>query len=145
MEAREAMLEGSRILLVEDEYLLASLLKEILEDLGAEVIGPFARVGPALDSLHDDAMPQIALLDVNLGGEDSFPIADALARHDIPSVLLTGYDAGTLPERYRHLPCLYKPIDLAAIHRGFVPLAANAAGGGRGRTSTRDVRFDFSH
>ena len=145
MEAREAMLEGSRILLVEDEYLLASLLKEILEDLGAEVIGPFARVGPALDSLHDDAMPQIALLDVNLGGEDSFPIADELARHDIPSVLLTGYDAGTLPERYRHLPCLYKPIDLAAIHRGFVPLAANAAGGGRGRTSTRDVRFDFSH
>lgn len=108
-------LSGRRVMIVEDEYLLASALQDVIERLGADVLGPFARVQQAMQTLEAGDLPDVGLLDVNLGSEYSFPLADALAAHGIPTVLITGYDTTTLPEGYRSLSYLRKPFDVASI------------------------------
>lgn len=108
-------LDGKRVLIVEDEYLLASILQDAVEDLGAEVVGPFAKVQPALQAIAMEGPPDIALLDVNLGTEQSYPVADELFQRSVPVALLTGYDTSALPAPYRTLPCLRKPFDMASI------------------------------
>ncbi len=108
-------LAGRKVMIVEDEYLLASALQDAVEQLGAEVVGPFARVQQAMQSIDAGVLPDVGLLDVNLGSEYSFPLADALAQRGIPTVLITGYDTGALPEAYRSLSYLRKPFDMASI------------------------------
>jgi len=125
-------LAGKKVLIVEDEYLLASVLRDVVEDLGADVLGPFPKVQPALHVFAEGRMPDIGLLDVNLGTENSFPLADELARRGIPTVLLTGYDAGTLPPQYRGFAYLRKPIDLASVTAVLERLGAGIETGGQG-------------
>lgn len=108
-------LAGRKVMIVEDEYLLASALQDAVEQLGGEVVGPFARVQQAMQSIDAGDLPDVGLLDVNLGSEYSFPLADALAQRGIPAVLITGYDTGALPEAYRSLSYLRKPFDMASI------------------------------
>ena len=108
-------LSGRNVLIVEDEYLLASALKEAVELLGGRVVGPFARVQQAMQSIQTGEMPDVGLLDVNLGSEYSYPLADALVEREIPTVLITGYDPDALPEAYRSLSYLRKPFDLASV------------------------------
>lgn len=119
-------LKGLKVLIVEDEYLLASLLKDVVEDLGASVVGPFSKVEPALQQVASGQLPDVGLLDVNLGTESSFPLADELSRRGIPTALLTGYDVNALPEQYRGLAYLRKPIDLAAVHNVLENLGSRA-------------------
>ena len=108
-------LAGRKVMIVEDEYLLASALQDAVEQMGAEVVGPFARVQQAMQSIDAGELPDVGLLDVNLGSEYSYPLADALARLGIPAVLITGYDTSALPEAYRSLSYLRKPFDMASI------------------------------
>jgi DNA-binding NtrC family response regulator len=108
-------LAGRTVLILEDEYLLASALQDAVEQMGAMVIGPFSRVQQALQSIDDGHVPDVGLLDVNLGSEYSYPLADLLAERGIPTVLITGYDTSALPEAYRSLSYLRKPFDLASI------------------------------
>lgn len=108
-------LSGRNVLIVEDEYLLASALQEAVELLGGRVVGPFARVQQAMQSIQTGEMPDVGLLDVNLGSEYSYPLADALVERGIPTVLITGYDPDALPEAYRSLSYLRKPFDLASV------------------------------
>jgi len=75
---------GRRVLLVEDEALVAMLIGDALSDAGAVVIGPFAAVAPALAAIAD-MPPELAILDLNLGGESSLPIADDLVARGVPS------------------------------------------------------------
>jgi CheY-like chemotaxis protein len=79
-----------RVLVVEDEPIVGILLEDMLLDLGVEVIGPAASVAEAL-ALVGQAEFDAALLDVNLGGERSYPVAEALAARGIPFLFLTGY------------------------------------------------------
>lgn len=109
-----SLLQGRRILIVEDDYLLAEDLRVELKHMGAEVLGPVARVGPALDLLSDGCRPDAAALDVNLGGELVYPVADLLLRRGVPFVFLTGYDRSSLPPAYAHVGCYEKPVD---VHR----------------------------
>jgi DNA-binding response OmpR family regulator len=118
-----------RVLLVEDNYLLASALQEAMEQMGAEVLGPYAHVAPALVGLDAAAQVDAGLLDINLGNEQSFPIADALAQRGVPTVLLTGYDTAALPAPYRELPCLQKPVNLAAMLAALAGLGIGAPSG----------------
>lgn len=105
------------VLVVEDDYLLASSLRASLVMCGFSVMGPYPGVGPALDGLaRASAPPDAALLDVNLRDETSFPVVDALQARHVP-VLLTGYDATSLPQRYRRLPRFQKPVNEAEIER----------------------------
>ncbi|MFN3688123.1 HWE histidine kinase domain-containing protein [Salinarimonas sp.] len=101
---------GAKVLLVEDSLLTALDVSESLDNLGYQVLGPAARVADALRIVERDR-PHVAVLDINLGDEDSFPIADRLVRENIPFVFLTGYDAQSiLPERFRDVPCIAKPF-----------------------------------
>jgi DNA-binding response OmpR family regulator len=103
-----------RILVVEDEYLLAADLAEAFEARGAVVIGPVATVDEAMLAVATNWIDR-AVLDVNLDGEMSFEIADRLERAGIPYVLATAYRAEQLPERFRGKPRLEKPYGLAAL------------------------------
>ena len=107
--------DGLRLLVVEDEYLLALYLSEALEDLGASVVGPVASVDAALDLIASDPEIDAAILDVNLGSESVYPVADALASRQVPFVFASGYDRDALPERYRVFDVCCKPLDPVAV------------------------------
>ena len=103
-------LAGRRILIVEDEALVAMLVEDALLDAGAEVIGPVATVAEAM-SLLDAEAPDAAVLDLNLAGETSTPVADVLATRGVPFVVATGYGAEGLPAGHASVPVLAKPYD----------------------------------
>jgi DNA-binding NtrC family response regulator len=111
----ERSLHRCRILVVEDEYLLADELALELEDEGAVVLGPVSNVQHALALLDSEATPDGAILDVNLGGELAFPIADALIGRGVPLIFTSGYDPAVFPDRYSHVPKCEKPFDMNRI------------------------------
>lgn len=98
-----------RVLVVEDEMLVAMNIEDMLLDLGHEVAGLASRLEPAL-SLARDAQFDLAMLDVNLAGEPSFPVAALLAGRGIPYLFATGYGAKGIPDEYRSAPVLQKPF-----------------------------------
>ena len=108
-------LRNCRILVVEDEYYMAEELLQELTDAGALVIGPVASIERALIVLDPRSLPDGAILDVNLGGEPVFPLADALIARGVPFVFTTGYDPTTLPDRFAHVPICEKPINVGRI------------------------------
>jgi CheY-like chemotaxis protein len=111
-DTRNNELVGLRVLLVEDEYLIATDLADALRDAGAAVVGPAATVKRALDLIADiGCRLNFAILDVNLGNELVYPLADRLAARGIPFVFTTGYDQGSIPSAYANVPRYEKPID----------------------------------
>lgn len=108
-------LRGWRVLVVEDDYLIASDLKAELKGAGAEVLGPVPDLAGAMALLG--SAPDGAILDVNLGGEMVFPLADELRERRIPFVFATGYECGSIPERYARHPCLEKPLAVRDVAR----------------------------
>jgi len=113
--ARSAdVLRNARILVVEDEVLVAALLEDRLEALGCNVIGPAMSVGEALELLKGDDI-DAAVLDVNLGGEKVFPVADALAAKDIPFIFATAYGASGVDARHSRREILDKPYQERAL------------------------------
>ena len=100
---------GRRVLLVEDEMLVVWLLEDMLADLGCVVVGPAASVNQALAMIDAEAF-DAAVLDVNLDGQMSYPVADALTARGMPFVFSTGYDKDTLRDGYRTFPVLQKPF-----------------------------------
>lgn len=109
-----AALEGVRVLVVEDEYLVAILIEEILKSAGCIVRGPIPRLPDALDAVdHDDY--DAAVLDVNLAGERIDPVAQALSRRKVPFVFVTGYGEGVLSEEFAERPRLCKPFRMADL------------------------------
>jgi CheY-like chemotaxis protein len=98
-----------RVLLVEDEIFVVWLVEDMLADLGCAVVGPASSVNQALAMIDAEAI-DAAVLDVNLNGQMSYPIADALAARGVPFVFSTGYDKDALLDGYRTFPVLQKPI-----------------------------------
>ena len=107
----EEFLRGRRVLVVEDDYFLADDMKAEFERAGAEVLGPVGRVKEALDLLDACERLDGAILDINLGGEKVYDVADALRARAIPFVFATGYDAEIIPERYAWATRCEKPIE----------------------------------
>lgn len=103
-------LRGRRVLLVEDEYLLAKDVGEELERQGALVLGPVPSVTEALDLLASDPPPDAAILDINLGGEMVYPVAEALRACAIPFIFTTGYEAEAILPAYAGVPRAEKPL-----------------------------------
>jgi len=110
-------LAGRRLLVVEDEYLLAAEVVKELRSQGAEVIGPVATIADALDLLAETERVDAALLDLNLCGEMAFPIADALMERRVPFVFATGYDRFAIPPRYVDVRRFEKPVDVRDVAR----------------------------
>jgi CheY-like chemotaxis protein len=107
-------LAGLRVLVVEDEALIAMDLAATLRRVGCTTIGPARHVATAMCHVASDA-PDVALLDVNLAGEEVFPVADALADRQVPFVFLTGYGRNVIPDRFRDRPLLGKPYSTAPL------------------------------
>ena len=107
-------LAGKRILVVENEYFIASDLARALRTADAVVIGPVGDLGRGLALLAIER-PDAAILDVNLEGETSFPLADRLAERAVPYLFLTGYDGWALPGGYRAAPRVAKPFPMEAV------------------------------
>ncbi|HTG39607.1 response regulator [Sphingomonas sp.] len=114
------MTEAQRILIVEDEPLIAMMLEDFLDALGKQVAGTVETVASALDRVAAGGI-DAAILDVNLrGGEKSWPVADALAAADIPFVLATGGD--TLAPGHTSRPVLAKPFTMDGVERALAAL-----------------------
>ncbi len=109
-----AGLAGRRVLVAEDDYVIADALCQELEAAGAEVAGPAPDVAAALALLAQGAI-DAAVLDVNLRGEMAWPVADALLARGVPFVFATGYDVSVIPARYAGVACCEKPVGLAEI------------------------------
>ena len=104
-------LTGARVLVLEDETLVSMMVEDMLLDLGCEVLGPFAKLDQALEFVGKaQGGIDAALLDVNLGGVRSFPMAEDLAIKGVPFVFTTGYDESGLPDIWRGRPTLRKPF-----------------------------------
>jgi DNA-binding response OmpR family regulator len=106
-----------RVLLVEDETLVAMMLEEILQELGCEVVGPVGRIDAARAAIEDDGL-DCALLDINLHGQPAYPLAELLTEHAVPFGFVTGYGDGGVPAKFGAHPVLQKPFnnhDLAAM------------------------------
>jgi CheY-like chemotaxis protein len=103
-----------RVLVVEDEYLIRMLLEDMLADLG---YGVAAAVGTVAEASEFAASGDFnaAILDVNLDGQEIFPVADILAGRSLPFVFVTGYGERSLPDRYRDRPALQKPFQVEQL------------------------------
>ena len=108
-------LSGLSILVVEDDYHLAEELYLGLQEAGARVLGPVPSVADAMGVLALHPRPDAAVLDVNLGGEFSWPIVDALLARRVPVLLASGYDDSVFPPQYRNLPLCEKPFSIATL------------------------------
>ena len=102
-------LKGLRVLLVEDQMIVALEIEDMLHQAGCEVVGPVGDLRSALTLAHDEAL-DAAVLDVNLDGDKIFPVAEELQERGIPFILATGYGEAALPEKWRDSLRLCKPF-----------------------------------
>ena len=98
-----------RILIVEDETMIAMMVEDFLTELGWDVVGPAGSLDSAL-AMAKDADIDAAVLDVNLNGRDSFAAADILGGRNIPFVFASGYGSDGIAHRFRDVPILTKPF-----------------------------------
>jgi CheY-like chemotaxis protein len=123
----ESVFSGLRVLVVEDEALVAMLVEDMLTDLGCIVVGPMADIESAL-AVVDEAAIDCALLDVNLGGKPIFPVADALKAKGVPFAFASGYGEAGVREDHRGAPVLQKPFREADLAKALGALAVAKAG-----------------
>jgi CheY-like chemotaxis protein len=101
---------GRQILIVEDNFLVATAIAQMLETRGFEIIGPVGTVRDALALVKNCERIDGAVLDVNLHGTMAYPIVDALRSKSVPLVFMTGYDRRSIEPGYADVPCMQKPV-----------------------------------
>ena len=114
---------GLQIFLVEDEALVAATLEDMLAEFGCVLAGAAANVTDALAAVQGATAIDAAILDVHLGGEKVFPVADLLVRREIPIVFSTGFGPADLAVRYPESRLLEKPYQPEALAGLLVELA----------------------
>ncbi len=102
-------LQGLKVFVVEDEAIIAMMLEDMLSDLGCNVIGPCTGLKQAHEMLAGAETPNVAILDVNVGGEQVYPVATALKERGVPLVFATGYGSVGLAEVWRACVTVQKP------------------------------------
>ena len=119
-EPPQDLLDGQRVLLVEDSLIIALDAEDIVARLGAQDVVTASSVDSALD-LIAAAPPTVAILDINLGSTTSFAIADALLERDVPFMFATGYgEQAKFPDVHRGRPVVQKPYTIGNIARALV-------------------------
>jgi DNA-binding response OmpR family regulator len=101
--------ERLRVLVVEDEMLLAMQMEDTLADFGCDVVGPVARIADGVELAGSERLDG-AILDINVSGADVFPIARQLAERGIPFIFVSGYASTNLPPEWSGRPTLQKPF-----------------------------------
>jgi len=117
-----AILAGRRILVVEDEMLVAMSIEDTLIDAGGEVVGPAPTVGRALGLLQDEPKIDAVVLDMNLQGHSGLPVADACDERSIPFLILSGYGDTALSGTRHAAPILSKPFASAVLVKALTTL-----------------------
>ena len=107
----DGSLQDVRVLIVEDEALVAMLLEDMLEDMGCKLVGSASTVAQALETARA-AEIDVAILDMNLGGKPVLPVAEVLASRGKPFIFATGYGESGVPEAWRDRPTLQKPFSM---------------------------------
>jgi len=125
-----------RVLLVEDEALVAMMIQECLTEYGHSVVGPIGRAAEALAAAKQGEF-DAAILDINLSDGMAYPVAEILSQRGVPFAFVTGYEADTVDERFSNVPVLQKPIERQMLQRLFVSNAASAAAPYAGRAKAR--------
>jgi len=105
---------GCRVLIVEDDYFLATELARVLELHGALPLGPVASVEESRRLVAEQA-PHVVLLDINLRGESTFGLATELRQRGVATIFTTGYDNAVLPPALRDMDFIRKPVDVPAL------------------------------
>lgn len=132
-----------RVLLVEDELLIALSVESMLAELGYAVVGPVARLDEAVERARDEPLDG-ALLDISLGRDDVFPVAEVLAARGVPFVFASGYTGGALPDRFRGRPHLQKPFSMRQLKSRLAQVVRDPGGpdrspdGARGEHASRN-------
>jgi CheY-like chemotaxis protein len=109
-EASSLPFIGLKILLVEDEYVIASDLKTILFNLGATILGPAGTIAAAEKLIAANPLPNAAILDINVRGVLVYPIAENLVSQGVPFVFVSGYSSDTVPAEFAAAPHCEKPV-----------------------------------
>jgi DNA-binding response OmpR family regulator len=125
-------LAGYRILVVEDEAVIALLIEQNLLDLGCQVVGPVGSLAAALTLARDEDIDG-AILDVTIRGGKVYPVAEILRSRGIPLVLASGYADWALPADFQQMERLVKPFTSAEMEQRLTSMLRNADAGGGGR------------
>ncbi|HEX9462742.1 MAG TPA: response regulator [Alphaproteobacteria bacterium] len=123
----DSPLAGHRVFLAEDEMLVSMLVEDVITGLGCELVGPAASRDKAL-ALAAAEQLDAALLDVNLGGEPVYPVADLLKARGVPFAFITGYGNGGISPRYAAVRTLTKPFPLATVEHTISELIREKSG-----------------
>jgi CheY-like chemotaxis protein len=126
MIASSVGVAGRRVLVVEDEYLLASKIAGAFAKLGVETIGPVGTVKRALELVEHSGHLDGAVLDIKLRDGMVFPVAEALRARGVPFVFTTGYNKHAIPDRYKDVARYEKPFDPAQAARALFSDAGQA-------------------
>jgi CheY-like chemotaxis protein len=118
-------LSNRKVLVVEDEMMIAMLIEDMLDELGCTLVGPATNVPRALD-LIDKQQIEVAVLDLNLDGQDTYAIADALQRKNLPFIFATGYGSAGLRKEYGNRPVLQKPFQISDLEVALVEALAGS-------------------
>jgi DNA-binding response OmpR family regulator len=108
-------LHGLRVLLVEDDAMICLLLEDMLQEFGCEVVGPACDLKRATDLAQGEASIDVAILDVNLGRQLVFPVADILAKRGVPILFATGLGADGLPADWCGHQTIQKPMSMEQL------------------------------
>lgn len=112
------------MLVVDDEYIIATDLRQGLAERGATVIGPVPSVEKAIVLILSGTHLDGAILDVNLQGQMVFPVADLLLERSVPFLFMTGYDQSVIPERFKAIVRCEKPLQLEVLCRTMTGILA---------------------
>jgi PAS domain S-box-containing protein len=121
-------IDKPRVLVVEDEALVGIMIQECLTELGFQVVGPVCTASDALVAAKSGDF-DAAILDINLGDGMVYQVAEILARHHVPFVFVTGYDADSVDSRFRGIPVLQKPIEREMLQKLFAQAADRSMAG----------------
>lgn len=120
---------GLSVFVLEDEALVVMNLEDMLDQLGCSVIGPAMRLDQANRMLDTAATADVAILDVNIGGDPVFPFAEALEKLGVPLIFATGYGRAGLPSHWQDRPVLPKPYTMAEVEARLLETRALAIPG----------------
>lgn len=120
----EHALSGLSILVVEDDYFIASEIERVLTKVGARALGPFGRVELAREALSQGKTASAAVLDINIAGTMIYPLAEELRAAGVPFLFATGYDAHVIPAEFDSVPRLVKPIEPRRLLEALASLVA---------------------
>jgi CheY-like chemotaxis protein len=121
-------LSNRKVLIVEDEMMIAMLIEDMLEEFGCELVGPANSVPHALQLIGNESI-EVAVLDLNLDGQDTYAIADALQQKNVPFIFATGYGSRGLRQEYADRRVLQKPFQQKELEMALAEALGASIGG----------------